>query len=127
MTRFPEAVEGEVNHSVTGVILKISFGAGLRQSCSEQRFAFNYKLRLNAFFTKSFAKKNAAGAPNLALSSANTTGIRERAAVSAAVLVRLIKRDLLFILEKLVPQSTDGSDRRITGVASLRSRCCLKL
>ena len=58
---------------------------------------------------------------------ANTTGIRVLAAVSAAVPVLLMKRDLLFILEKLVPQSTDGSDRRITGVASLRSRCCLKL
>ena len=58
---------------------------------------------------------------------ANTTGIRVLAAVSAAVPVLLMKRDLLFILEKLVPQSTDGSHRRITDVASLRSRCCLKL
>jgi ParB family chromosome partitioning protein len=33
---------------------------------------------------------------------ANTTGLRVLAAVSAAVPVRLIKRDLLFILEKLV-------------------------
>ena len=33
---------------------------------------------------------------------ANTTGLRVLAAVSAAVPVRLMKRDLLFILEKLV-------------------------
>jgi ParB family chromosome partitioning protein len=33
---------------------------------------------------------------------ANTTGLRVLAAVSAAVPVRLLKRDLLFILEKLV-------------------------
>lgn len=32
---------------------------------------------------------------------ANTTGLRVLAAVSAAVPVRLLKRDLLFILEKL--------------------------
>jgi ParB family chromosome partitioning protein len=33
---------------------------------------------------------------------ANTTGLRVLAAVSAAVPVRLMKRDLIFIVEKLV-------------------------
>ncbi len=45
---------------------------------------------------------------------ANTTGLRVLAAVSAAIPVRLMKRDLLFILEKLVPLM---DERRIETLA----------
>jgi hypothetical protein len=38
-------------------MLKISFGAGLRHSCSERRFAFNYKLWLNAILRQIFRQK----------------------------------------------------------------------
>jgi ParB family transcriptional regulator, chromosome partitioning protein len=48
---------------------------------------------------------------------ANTTGLRVLAAVSAAVPVRLMKRDLLFILEKLLVLM---DERRIETLARQR-------
>jgi len=69
-TRFPEAVGGQVNFSVTGQVLVSGSGAGIRQSCYERRFALFTTIRLVAFLAKLFAKKGAERAPNLAKSSA---------------------------------------------------------
>ena len=53
---------------------------------------------------------------------ANATGLRVLAAVSAAVPVRLLKRDLLFILEKLVSVMDENRDEMLARQHGIRQK-----